>query len=120
MLIVEDDGPSAKLLTIVLRGEGCAVRVMPSAEAALGALASFQPRVIVIDLVLPLMSGLLLAQTLKASPATKDILLVAVTAFNGSAAERMALDAGFAAYVQKPIDPLTFPKIVHDLLEKAP
>lgn len=120
VLIVEDDAPSAKLVSVVLRGEGCAAPIVPSAEAALQLLASYRPRVIVIDLVLPLMGGLLLAQTLKADPTTKDIVLIAVTAFNGSEAERIARQAGFAAYVRKPIDPLTFASIVRDQLEGAP
>lgn len=112
VLIVDDDQPSAKLLSVVLSGEGCRIRVAPSAEEALAVLHSFQPQVIIIDLILPLMSGLLLAQRLKAEPATQDAVLIAVTAFNGPQAQRVALEAGFAAYVRKPIDPLSFARLV--------
>jgi CheY-like chemotaxis protein len=58
------------------------------------------------------MSGLLLAQRLRAEPATQDAVLIAVTAFNGPQAQRVALEAGFVAYVRKPIDPLSFAQLV--------
>jgi DNA-binding response OmpR family regulator len=108
ILVVEDDLPSTKLLRVVLEAEGCRVQVSSSAEEALDALRTFQPRVIVVDLVLPLMSGLVLAQRLKANAATKDIVLLAVTSFNGPEAELMVLEAGFARYIRKPIDPARF------------
>jgi CheY-like chemotaxis protein len=108
VLIVEDDPPSLRLLAAVLEAEGCEVRSTRSAEEALEALPSFRPNVAVIDLILPLASGLLLAERLKADPATSELPLIAVTAFNGPEAERAARSAGFSLYVRKPIDPDTF------------
>jgi CheY-like chemotaxis protein len=111
-LLVEDDPPSLRLLAAVLEGEGCEVRSTRSAEEALEALPSFQPTVVVIDLILPLASGLLLAERLKADPATAHLPLVAVTAVNGPQAERTASASGFSLYVRKPIDPDTFPALL--------
>jgi CheY-like chemotaxis protein len=51
------------------------------------------------------MSGLLLANRLKTSKATEDIVLIAMTDLGGAATERLARTAGFAAYVRKPLDP---------------
>jgi CheY-like chemotaxis protein len=113
---VDDDPPSLKLLTVVLANEGCDVRATPTAEDALVSLRTFQPRVIVVDLVLPLMGGLLFAEHVKADPATADIPLIAVTAFKGWEAEQVAKASGFALYVQKPIDPDTFPELLLTLL----
>jgi two-component system, OmpR family, response regulator len=62
----------------------------------------------VIDLILPLASGLVLAERLKADPATSDVVLIAVSAFNGPEATRSAKAAGFALYIRKPIDPTSF------------
>lgn len=116
VLVVDDDAASAKLLSVVLGGEGCAVMAAPSAEDALVVLRTFRPRVIVVDLILPLMSGLLFAQRLKADPAMRDIVLIAVTAFNGDEAARIARDAGFVAYVRKPIDPISFTELLAEHL----
>jgi CheY-like chemotaxis protein len=116
LLVVEDDPPSLRLLRAVLGAEGCDVRFATNAEDAFVLLQAFQPELMVIDLILPLMSGLLLAQQLKSRDATRDIPLVAVTAFNGHAAERMALDAGFSAYIKKPLDPAAFCEILCEML----
>ena len=112
VLIVEDDPASAKLLAIVLEGESCATRVATSAEAALTTLTESVPDLIVLDLILPLMSGLLFAQHVRATPATTHVPIIAVSAFNGSEAERVARAAGCNAYVRKPIDALSFPELV--------
>jgi CheY-like chemotaxis protein len=112
VLIVEDDSSNAKLISIVLRAEGCDVHVARSAEDALAVIAMFRPRVIVMDLVLPLMSGVLLAQRLKDDTDTSDVAIVAVTAFSGGDVERIALAVGCAAYVQKPIDAFAFPDVI--------
>jgi CheY-like chemotaxis protein len=109
VLIVDDDPASAKLEKVVLESEGGDVQVAGSAEAALDVVETFNPRVIVLDLVLPRMSGLLLAEHLKAKATTKDIVLVAVSAFDGRETQLIAQAAGCRAYLRKPIDPATFP-----------
>jgi two-component system, cell cycle response regulator DivK len=119
VLLVEDDPLSLKLLEVLLASEGCKVRSSRSAEEALDALPSFRPSVAVIDLILPLASGLLLAERLKADPATSDIVLVAVSAFNGPAADRSARAAGFSVYVRKPIDPDSFPDLLLNAVRGA-
>jgi two-component system, cell cycle response regulator DivK len=117
VLIVEDDAASAKLMSIVLSAEGCEVRVMTSAEEALQALKTFAARVLVLDLILPRMSGLLLAQRLKADPATRDLIIIAVSVLGSTSAEELAREAGCAAYVNKPFDTLSFPSLVRDCLK---
>jgi CheY-like chemotaxis protein len=119
VLIVDDDAPSVKLLSVVLEAEGCRVQTASSAEEALARLRTFRPDVIVLDLILPLMSGLLLAESLKSDAVTSKIVLIAVTAFNGRKTERIAAQAGFSAYVRKPIDPASFAKLVFATLENV-
>ena len=118
-LVVDDDAASAKLVSVVLRGEGCEVEIAPNAEDALTTLVSFRPDFIVLDLILPLMSGLLLAQRLKADPATRKIVIIALTVVNGPEAERATRDAGCSAYFRKPLDPLSFPERVLECLDGA-
>lgn len=117
VLVVDDDPGCAKLASVLLRGDGCDVRTVHSAEEALVALESWKPRIMVLDLVLPLMSGLLLAQRLKVNPATRDIVIIAVSAFNGAEAERLAIEAGCSTYVRKPIDAMSFTQLLLTQLE---
>jgi CheY-like chemotaxis protein len=118
VLLVEDDIPSARLQGFLLYEAGAEVRVVHSAEEALAALQSFQPRLVVVDLILPRMSGLLLVQQLKADLSRDEMVFVAVTAMNGPEAQRMVLAAGFSAYIRKPIDVETFAATVARTLEK--
>ncbi|MES1165710.1 MAG: response regulator [Verrucomicrobiota bacterium] len=115
-LIVDDDPISAKLLALILSGEGCDVRVASEAEEALRIAATFVPRVIVVDLMLPGMSGAVLTELFRVNPLTRSATILIVTAFDGLATERLALAAGGDAYVRKPIDALAFPSLLRGLL----
>jgi CheY-like chemotaxis protein len=120
ILIVDDDPASAKLVSVLLNAEGCDTRIVRSAEEALKVLETFKPRAIVLDLVLPRMSGVLLAQQLKAEPTKRDIVIIAVSAFNGAETVRVAMEAGCAAYVRKPIDPIALPELMLNHLGGTP
>lgn len=110
VLIVDPDAASAKLLGVLLRGEGCDARVADSAEAALAALRDFRPRAVITELVLPMMSGALLCQRLRADPAHAGVVLIAVSSVNGRETERAVRAAGFTDYLRKPIDAMSFPQ----------
>jgi two-component system cell cycle response regulator DivK len=115
-LIVEDDPLSAKLAAVLLLDAGCKVVIAPNATDALGVLAVFQPSVIVLDLILPRMSGLLLAERIKATPKTRDAIIVAVSSMGGVETEQVVSKTGCAAFVRKPIDVLTFAQTVANCL----
>jgi CheY-like chemotaxis protein len=104
ILVVEDDGASRKLITLLLNAEGVHVTGVGSAEEALVEIAVAPPDLLVLDLVLPRMGGLALVEHLKQHPATRGIIVVAVTSMSGPEVEGMALRAGCAGYLQKPID----------------
>lgn len=108
VLVVEDDAANRKLFALLLTGAGARVTSVASAEEAQVAIAERQPRVIVLDLVLPRLGGLTFVEQLKADPATRSIVVIAVTSLNGPEAERVALRAGCVGYLKKPIDTETF------------
>ena len=112
VVLVEDDRSSAKLMALLLGMDGAIVSVVHSAEEALPLIEVLRPPVVVLDLVLPRMSGLLLVQQLKAQAWAADIAFVAVTSFNGPEAKRAALQAGCAGYLRKPVDTETFAQFV--------
>jgi two-component system cell cycle response regulator len=108
VLVVEDDAASRKLEAVVLTDAGALVTAVESAEEAAIALSRQRPDVIVLDLVLPRMGGLVFVELLKSDPANRDVVVIAVSSLNGPDAERVALRAGCAAYLRKPIDTETF------------
>lgn len=104
ILVVENDVAIARSIGVLLARHGADVRLASQAREALATLGIFQPRSVVVDLALPLMSGLVLARQLKAGQATREIVVIALSAFAGPEVERMALDAGCAACVFLPVD----------------
>lgn len=116
ILAVDDNPANLKLIEFLLDGEGYEIRTARDAEQALLILPEFRPRLILMDLQLPGMSGLELTRHLKAAPATQDVLILALTAFAMKGDEQRALDAGCDGYVAKPIDIETLPALIERYL----
>jgi CheY-like chemotaxis protein len=111
-VLVVDEPHHAQILVRLLTAEGCETRIAHTAPEAIAVLSAFQAQAVILDLVLPGMSGLVLARILKADPATSNLVIVALSSVNGPAVERMAKDAGCAAWIRKPIDPLMFVQLL--------
>ena len=120
ILIVDDNPQNLKLARVLLAGEGYDVRTATDAEAALELLATFHPRLILMDLQLPGMDGLELTRQLKADPTRRDIVIVALTAYAMKGDEEKARAAGCDDYVTKPIDTDVLPTIVAGHLARKP
>lgn len=103
ILVVEDNALNMKLLNDVLEAYGYAVMSTGSGAAAIDLARQYRPDLILMDLQLPDLSGLVVTRRLKADAATRDIPVIAVTAFAMAGDEKRALDHGCDAYVAKPI-----------------
>lgn len=120
ILIVDDNPVNLKLLRITLAVAGYDVQTAVDAEQARSVLASFRPRLILMDVQLPGMDGLELTRRLKAEPATRDAVILAVSAYAMKGDEQRALAAGCDGYVTKPIDTRTLGSTVARYLEQGP
>jgi two-component system, cell cycle response regulator DivK len=120
ILIVDDNPANLKLARLLLRGEGFDARTAPDAEQALKILATFTPRMILMDIQLPGMDGLELTRRLKSDPATRDIIIIALTAYAMKGDEERARAAGCDGYIAKPINIKTLPAVVTQYLTGAP
>jgi CheY-like chemotaxis protein len=116
VLVVEDTPVNLKVVKILLSRHGFDVRTASTAEEALEVLQQFRPELILTDVQLPGMSGLDLTRTLKSDPATRDIMVLALTAFAMRGDEKRARDAGCDGYITKPIDTRTFPALIRQYL----
>ena len=105
MLIVEDDPANARLMAALLGAEGTPnVRIAHSAEEALAIISTAPVRALIVDLLLPGMSGLALVERLKADGSTRHIVAIAVTVSDAAGIESDAMRRGCAGFVEKPID----------------
>jgi CheY-like chemotaxis protein len=116
ILAVDDNPQNLKLVRVLLSGAGYEVRTATDGEEALDVLATFSPRLILMDLQMPDIDGLTLTRRLKADPAHRDVLIVALTAYAMKGDREKALAAGCDEYVTKPIDIDAFLALVAELL----
>src|SRR5690349_12792410 len=108
-----------RLLEFVLTQSGYRVRTAEDAASAVRAIAEARPRLVLMDLQLPGKSGLDLTRELKQDPATRDIAIVAVTAYAMSGDRERAIAAGCDDYVAKPVDKALLRKVVERFAGKA-
>ena len=101
-LVVEDHELSRKLLEVRLEIEGFATIATHRAEAALNIAREQRPDLILMDIQLPGISGLEAIKRLKSDEQTKDIPIIAITAFAMSHDKPRILAAGCDGYLAKP------------------
>ena len=117
ILVVEDTPVNMKVVRVLLTRHGFDVRTAATAEEALDVLQQFHPGLILTDVQLPGMSGLELTRKLKSDPSTRDIIVLALTAFAMKRDEKNAYDAGCDGYITKPIDTRTLPDIIRGYMQ---
>ena len=107
VLIVDDEPDATKAASALLAHWGAEVRTVGSAAEALGALASFQPRVLVSDLAMPLHDGYALMLAIRENESrtrARRLPAIALTAHSREEERRKAIASGFDAVVAKPIE----------------
>ncbi|MGO9835760.1 MAG: response regulator [Polyangiaceae bacterium] len=120
ILVVDDKAANLKLVRVVLEREGYEVRTAADAEGALRELSSLKPRLILMDVQLPGIDGLELTRRVKSDPATKDIVVLALSASTTRGDEEKALAAGCDGYIAKPIDVGSLPRVIAGYLVSQP
>ncbi len=104
ILIVDDERDNRELLDIILTREGFRVLSAESGADALASLALEPPDLILLDVMMPGMTGYDVAARIKGNPATKNIPVIMVSALSGPAARSLALSAGADDVLTKPVD----------------
>jgi CheY-like chemotaxis protein len=112
ILIVDDNATNLKLVAYLMKANGYQVDTALEAEAALDAIGRHPPDVILMDIQLPGIDGLELTRRLKADPGTRDIVIIAVTAYAMKGDQDKALAAGCDDYITKPIDTRALPETI--------
>jgi DNA-binding NtrC family response regulator len=102
ILIVEDEGPLARSIQRSLEREGHEVAVEESAEGGLDALGGFDADLVLLDLLLPGMSGMEFLRTLRDHGREPAVIVMSAHSAVRSAVEAMRL--GAFDYVTKPLD----------------
>lgn len=117
ILVVEDNERNLKLVRDVLRFAGYQVIEARSGEQGVALAQEQTPDLVLMDLQLPGMDGTQALRRLREHPSTRDVPVVAVTAFAMKDDRDRAFRAGFDGYLEKPISVRTLPGQVRDLLD---
>jgi two-component system cell cycle response regulator DivK len=119
ILIIEDNDKNLKLVRDVLQVKGYATIEAVNAEDGLVLARERMPDLILMDIQLPGMNGIEALGVLRADPVTADIPVAAVTASVMAHDRNKITEAGFDAYVGKPINLKEFLDTVRRMLENG-
>jgi two-component system cell cycle response regulator DivK len=118
ILVVEDNERNLKLVRDVLQYAGYDVIAASSGEQGVALARERVPDLVLMDLQLPTMDGAEALRILRDDPLTREIPVVAVTAFVMKDDRERALDAGFDSYIEKPISVRALPDQVRGFLDR--
>lgn len=104
VLVIEDNPANMKLSAMLLERAGYATLRAWNAPDGLALAREHMPRLVLMDVQLPGMDGLEATRILKTDPATRDIQVVALTAFVMKGEQERIRAAGCDGYIAKPID----------------
>ena len=119
MLVVDDHDLNRELIRTLLERKGYRVLLAGTGEAGIEIARRERPAVILLDLAMPGIDGFATARELRADGAFAETPLVAVTAMAMRGDEERAKEAGFDAYVTKPVDRRELEDTVERLLKRS-
>jgi len=114
VLVVEDNEKNMKLFRDVLQASGYDLLEATTGERAMELAAEHQPNLVLMDIQLPDLDGVEALGRLRADARTASIPVVALTAQAMHGDRERFLDAGFDAYISKPVDVLEFVRTVKE------
>lgn len=119
-ILIADDEPNIVVsLEFLMKREGFEVVTAADGEAALAALASAPPDLVLLDIMLPRMNGFEVCQRIRANPAWRDVKVLMLSAKGRDTEVAKGLALGADAYVTKPFSTKDLVAQVRQLLGPA-
>ena len=116
VLIVDDNPQNVELLVAFLESLPVSLVTAVDGVDALAKVAEHHPDLVLLDVMMPRMSGFQVCQKLKADPATRDIQILMVTALHELGDIERATECGTDDFVSKPVNKLELQTRVKSLL----
>lgn len=115
ILVVDDNAINRQLAVYLLKKGGYNVFEAESGRQAFTFLNGKIPDVILLDIQLPEMDGVEILKRIRSNVLTRDITVIALTAYTMRGDKEKFEAAGFDAYLPKPIEPKTFAKQILEI-----
>jgi CheY-like chemotaxis protein len=117
VLVVDDNAQNRELLEAYMEGlEGVTLLSARDGQEALAKVASEQPDLVLLDIMMPRMSGFEVCKKLKSDPQTKDIPIIMVTALHETGDIERGVEVGTNDFITKPVNRVDLLTRVRSLL----
>ena len=117
ILIADDNHQNCELLDAYLADEGYEIEMVYDGQQTLDAVAKAQPDLVLLDIMMPKVSGYEVCNRLKSNPETSKISIIMVTALAEMGDIEKAVNAGANDFLTKPVNKLELTTRVKTLLE---
>ena len=104
ILIADDNVQNVELLEAYLSGVDCEIETAIDGEDTLRMVQEFHPDLLLLDIMMPRLSGFEVCKKLRADPATREILILMVTALNEPSDFERGVQAGTDDFLTKPVN----------------
>jgi CheY-like chemotaxis protein len=118
ILIADDTASSRDLLRSILEANGHVVEEARDGQQVLQIIEAFEPHLVILDLHMPRLDGYSTAAALRKMPISQRMPIVALTAAITQTSPDRISEAGFSAYLVKPIRPASLRQCVANLLRE--
>ena len=120
ILIVDDEPDILEFLTYTLHREGVEVQTAPNGIKGVKIASSFQPHLILLDVMMPGMDGIEACEKMRALPGGSDMIICFLTARSEDYSQIAGFDAGGDDYIIKPVKPRVLVSRIKALLRRYP
>lgn len=117
ILIADDNAANRELLEAYLVNVDCELETAVNGVDTLAKVESFQPDLILLDVMMPQLSGFEVCKQIKENPATSQIMVLMVTALSELGDIERAVTAGTDDFLSKPVNRVEFVKRVENMLK---
>ena len=119
ILLVDDNAQNLELMAAFLEELPCTLQTASDGVEAIESIERMRPNLVILDVMMPRMSGFEVCQKIKSQPSTREIVVIMVTALNEVSDYERAVECGTNDFITKPVNKLELLTRVRTLLELA-
>ena len=118
ILVIDDNADAAMMLALLLKLKGYDAYTRDSGRAGIEAAERLQPPAILLDIGMPDLDGYATCRLIREQPWGRHVVVIAVSGYSQNEDRQRAWEAGFDAYLAKPVDLAVLLSLLTDLLNK--
>lgn len=119
VLIADDEQDILEIIGYNLSKEGYEIQTANNGKEALEKAASFNPHLVILDIMMPGMNGIEVCRILRTQPQHNDTLIIFLTALSDEPSQIQGLETGADDYINKPISPKVLTSRVNAILRRV-